>query len=127
MTRKTLDHFNAGVSIAAGVEMRDPRISFRRRSERGARALFTAGVLLTLATATLAGGRTGVTFDNGQPGAERLGRCLRKRTRDRIKLRPPLDLSRFRSVNQRKGLLRFAACADSQGVGHGGKVSGYGE
>ena len=37
------------------------------------------------------------------------------------------DLSRFRLANQRIGFLRFAACADSQGVWHGGKVSGYGE
>ena len=36
-------------------------------------------------------------------------------------------LSRFRLANQRIGFLRFAACADSQGVWHGGKVSGYGE
>ena len=36
-------------------------------------------------------------------------------------------LSRFRLVNQRIGFLRFAACADWQGVWHGGKVSGYGE
>ena len=36
-------------------------------------------------------------------------------------------LSRFRLVNQRIGFLRFAACADSQGAWHGGKVSGYGE
>ena len=34
----------------------------------------------------------------------------------------------FRDLaNQRIGFLRFAACADSQGVWHGGKVSGYGE
>ena len=33
-------------------------------------------------------------------------------------------LSRFRLANQRIGFLRFAACADSQGVWHGGKVSG---
>ena len=38
-----------------------------------------------------------------------------------------LRLSRFRLANQRIGFLRFAACADSQGVWHGGKVSGYGE
>src|SRR5271165_4891176 len=38
-----------------------------------------------------------------------------------------LLLSRFRLANQRIGFLRFAACADSQGVWHGGKVSGYGE
>ena len=38
-----------------------------------------------------------------------------------------LMLSRFRLANQRIGFLRFAACADSQGVWHGGKVSGYGE
>jgi hypothetical protein len=37
------------------------------------------------------------------------------------------DLSRFRLANQRIGFLLFAACADSQGVWHGGKVSGYGE
>ena len=37
------------------------------------------------------------------------------------------ELSRFRLANQRIGFLRFAACADSQGVWHGGKVSGYGE
>ena len=37
------------------------------------------------------------------------------------------SLSRFRLANQRIGFLRFAACADSQGVWHGGKVSGYGE
>jgi transposase len=30
-------------------------------------------------------------------------------------------------ANQRIGFLRFAACADSQGVRHSGKVSGYGE
>jgi hypothetical protein len=36
-------------------------------------------------------------------------------------------LSRFRLASQRIGFLRFAACADSQGVWHGGKVSGYGE
>jgi type I restriction enzyme S subunit len=36
-------------------------------------------------------------------------------------------LSRFRLANQRIGFLRFAACADSQGAWHGGKVSGYGE
>jgi hypothetical protein len=36
-------------------------------------------------------------------------------------------LSRFRLANQRIGFLRFAACADSQGVWHGGKVSGCGE
>ena len=36
-------------------------------------------------------------------------------------------LSRFRLANQRIGFLRFAACADSQGVWHGGKVFGYGE
>ncbi len=36
-------------------------------------------------------------------------------------------LSRFRLANQRIGFLRFAACANSQGVWHGGKVSGYGE
>jgi transposase len=36
-------------------------------------------------------------------------------------------LSRFRLANQRKGFLLFDACADSQGVWHGGKVSGYGE
>ena len=36
-------------------------------------------------------------------------------------------LSKFRLANQRIGFLRFAACADSQGVWHGGKVSGYGE
>jgi len=39
----------------------------------------------------------------------------------------PVTLSRFRLANQRVGFLRFAACADSQGVWHGGKVSGYGE
>ena len=33
----------------------------------------------------------------------------------------------FRLANQRIGFLRFAACADSQGAWHGGKVSGYGE
>ena len=38
----------------------------------------------------------------------------------------PESLSRFRLANQRIGFLRFAACADSQGVWHGGKVSGYG-
>ena len=37
------------------------------------------------------------------------------------------SLSRFRLANQRIGFLWFAACADSQGVWHGGKVSGYGE
>ena len=37
------------------------------------------------------------------------------------------ELSRFRLANQRIGFLRFAACADLQGVWHGGKVSGYGE
>ena len=36
-------------------------------------------------------------------------------------------LSRFRLANQRIGFLWFAACADLQGVWHGGKVSGYGE
>jgi NAD(P)-dependent dehydrogenase (short-subunit alcohol dehydrogenase family) len=36
-------------------------------------------------------------------------------------------LSRFRLANQRIGFLWFAGCADSQGVWHGGKVSGYGE
>ena len=36
-------------------------------------------------------------------------------------------LSRFRLANQRIGFLWFAACADSQGVWHGRKVSGYGE
>ena len=39
----------------------------------------------------------------------------------------PRTLSRFRLANQRIGFLRFAACANSQGVWHGGKVSGYGE
>ena len=38
-----------------------------------------------------------------------------------------VKLSRFRLANQRIGFLRFAACTDSQGVWHGGKVSGYGE
>ena len=42
-------------------------------------------------------------------------------------IRKPGSLSRFRLANQRIGFLRFAACADSQGVWHGGKVSGYGE
>ena len=43
--------------------------------------------------------------------------------------RPPAGagLSRFRLANQRIGFLQFAACTDSQGVWHGGKVSGYGE
>ena len=36
-------------------------------------------------------------------------------------------LSRFRSANQRIGFLRLAACTDSQGGWHGGKVSGYDE
>ena len=36
-------------------------------------------------------------------------------------------LSKFRLVNQRIGFLQFAAGADSRGVWHGGKVSGYGE
>jgi hypothetical protein len=36
-------------------------------------------------------------------------------------------LSRFRLANQRIGFLRFAGSADSQGVWHGGRVSGYGE
>ena len=40
---------------------------------------------------------------------------------------PFRELSRFRLANQRIGFLWFAACADSQGVWHGGKVSGCGE
>jgi hypothetical protein len=36
-------------------------------------------------------------------------------------------LSRFHLANQRIGFLRLAACADSQGGWHGGKVSGYGK
>ena len=38
------------------------------------------------------------------------------------------DLSRFRSVNQRIGLLRFAAAVDLDGgAWHGGEVCGCGE
>ena len=44
-----------------------------------------------------------------------------------MKPRPWAHLSRFRLANQRIGFLLFAACADSQGVWHGGKVSGNGE
>jgi hypothetical protein len=37
------------------------------------------------------------------------------------------NLSRFHLANQRIGFLRLAACADSQGGWHGGKVSDYGK
>ena len=39
----------------------------------------------------------------------------------------PRRAKQIRLANQRIGFLRFAACADLQGVWHGGKVSGYGE
>ena len=48
----------------------------------------------------------------------------------RLPRRPPsedVDLSKFRSANQRIGFLRLAACTNSQGGWHGGKVCGYDE
>jgi hypothetical protein len=58
---------------------------------------------------------------------DRLGRAFQRLGLKRIMHDVTPDLSRFRLANQRIGFLRFAACADSQGVWHGGKVSGYGE
>ena len=57
--------------------------------------------------------------------ANGLGRCFDGAFAPRSNSR--LRLSRFRLANQRIGFLRFAACADLQGVWHGGKISGYGE
>ena len=44
-----------------------------------------------------------------------------------VGVRAGIELSRFHLANQRIGFLRFAAGTDSQGVWHGGKVSGYRE